>query len=149
VPSSPFPGLSRNHYESPHLLLARTNSAFLANSPERTTSTCSITRAPSIAVVVIETQESKTWIVVRFVDKRKRSLAPGAWHFRGARKKGLLRWSACAVKRRLVHSGCESHPGAGSFRPVAIGAAVEVTKLLKPPVEEGRKGDSASVQAVT
>jgi hypothetical protein len=26
---------------------------------------------------------------------------------------------------------------------------VEVTKLLKPPVEEGRKGDSESVQAVT
>jgi len=26
---------------------------------------------------------------------------------------------------------------------------VEVTKLLKPPVEEGRKSDSASVQAVT
>ena len=61
----------------------------------------------------------------------------------------LLRWSACAVKRRLVHSGCESRPGTGSFRPVAIGAVVEVTKLLKPPVEEGRKGDSASVQAVT
>jgi hypothetical protein len=52
-------------------------------------------------------------------------------------------------ERRLVHSECKSHPGTGSFRPVAIGAAVEVTKLLKPPVEEGRKGDSASVQAVT
>jgi hypothetical protein len=52
-------------------------------------------------------------------------------------------------ERRLVHSGCKSHPGTGSFRPVAIGAAAEVTKLLKPPVEEGRKGDSASVQAVT
>ena len=52
-------------------------------------------------------------------------------------------------ERRLVHSGCKSHPGTGSFRPVAIGAAVEVTKLLKPPMEEGRKGDSASVQAVT
>ena len=52
-------------------------------------------------------------------------------------------------ERRLVHSGCKSHPGAGSFRPVAIGAAAEVTKLLKPPVESGRKGDSASVQAVT
>jgi hypothetical protein len=46
-------------------------------------------------------------------------------------------------QRRLVHSGCKSHPGTGSFRQVAIGAAVEVTKLLKPPVEEGRKGDSA------
>ena len=46
--------------------------------------------------------------------------------------------------------GGKSHPGTVSFRPVvAIGAAVEVTKLLKPPVEEGRKGDSASVQAVT
>jgi hypothetical protein len=43
-------------------------------------------------------------------------------------------WSACAVKRRLVHSGCKSHPGTGSFHPVAIGAVVEVTKLLKPPM---------------
>ena len=37
-------------------------------------------------------------------------------------------------ERRLVHSGCKSHPGTGSFHPVAIGAAVEVTKLLKPPM---------------
>ncbi len=49
--------------------------------------------------------------------------------------------------RRLVHSGCKSHPGTGSFHPVAIGAAVEATKLLKPPMQEGREDDSASVQA--
>jgi hypothetical protein len=47
-------------------------------------------------------------------------------------------------ERRLVHSGCKSHPETGSFRPVAIGAAGEVTMLLKPPVEEGRK---ATLQA--
>ena len=52
-------------------------------------------------------------------------------------------------ERRLVHSGCKSHPGTGSFHPVAIGAAVEVTKPLKPPMKEGREDDSASVQAVT
>ena len=51
-------------------------------------------------------------------------------------------------ERRLVHSECKSHPGTGSFRPIAIGAAVEVRKLLKPPVEDGCKDDSASVQAV-
>jgi hypothetical protein len=52
-------------------------------------------------------------------------------------------------ERRLVHNGCKSYPGTGSFRPVAIGAAVEVTKLLKAQMEEGREGDSASVQAET
>jgi hypothetical protein len=48
-------------------------------------------------------------------------------------------------ERRLVHSGCKSHPGTGSFHPVAVGAVVEVTKLLEPPMEEGRQSDSASV----
>ena len=37
-------------------------------------------------------------------------------------------------EKALFHSGCESHPGTGSLRPVAIGAVVEATKLLKPPV---------------
>ena len=68
---------------------------------------------------------------------------------RTARKVGFTEMVRVRRERRLVHSGCKSHPGTGSFRPVAIGAAVEVTKPLKPPVEEGRKGDSASVQAVT
>ena len=44
-------------------------------------------------------------------------------------------------ERRLVHSGCKSHPGTGSFHPVAIGAAVEATKLLKPPMYKGRQSD--------
>ena len=48
-------------------------------------------------------------------------------------------------ERRLVHSGCKSHPGTGSFHPVAIGAAVEVTKLLKPPMKEGLEDDSAII----
>ena len=37
----------------------------------------------------------------------------------------------CAVKGCLAFSGCNSHPATGSLQPVAIGAAVEVTK----PVE--------------
>ena len=40
----------------------------------------------------------------------------------------------CAVQRRVDHSGCKSRPGTGSFHPVAIGASVEATKPLKPPV---------------
>ena len=51
-------------------------------------------------------------------------------------------------ERRLVHNGCKSHPGTGSFHPVAIGAVVEVTELLKPPIQEGHEVDSASVQAL-
>jgi len=38
-------------------------------------------------------------------------------------------------EKALVHSGWESRPGAGSFRPVTIEAAVEVTKPLKPSVQ--------------
>ena len=41
---------------------------------------------------------------------------------------------ACAVKRRWSSVGRETHPGTGSLHPVAIGAVVEVTKLLKPLV---------------
>ena len=32
----------------------------------------------------------------------------------------------------LVSSGCNSHPATGSLHPVAIGAAVEVTKSSEP-----------------
>jgi hypothetical protein len=42
--------------------------------------------------------------------------------------------SECAVKRRWSSAGEKSRPGAGSFRPVAIEAAAEATKLLKPSV---------------
>ena len=38
-------------------------------------------------------------------------------------------------EKALNHSGCKSHPGTGSLHPVAIGAAVEVTKRLEPPVK--------------
>jgi len=41
----------------------------------------------------------------------------------------------CAVKRRWSTAGGKTRPGTGSLRPVAIGAAVEATKPLKPPVE--------------
>src|SRR6266851_303692 len=40
-------------------------------------------------------------------------------------------------------------PGKRSLQPVAIGAAVEVTKLPKPSMERVALGDSASRQAVT
>jgi hypothetical protein len=42
--------------------------------------------------------------------------------------------SSCAVKRRWSPVGRKAHPGTGSLHPVAIGAVVEVTKLLKPLV---------------
>ena len=48
----------------------------------------------------------------------------------------------------LVFSGCNSHPATGSLQPVAIGAAVEVTKPSEPSRQTGRFGDSASRQAV-
>src|SRR5208283_4068164 len=55
----------------------------------------------------------------------------------------------CAVNREvLVFSGCNSHPATGSLQPVAIGAAVEVTKPSEPSRQTGRFGDSASRQAV-
>ncbi|HET7442685.1 MAG TPA: hypothetical protein VFJ47_15385, partial [Terriglobales bacterium] len=41
---------------------------------------------------------------------------------------------ACAVKRRWSSVRRKTHPGTGSLHPVAIGAVVEVTKLLKPLV---------------
>ena len=37
-------------------------------------------------------------------------------------------------EKALDFSGCKSRPGTGSLHPVAIGAVVEVTKLLKPLV---------------
>ena len=56
------------------------------------------------------------------------------------------------VTRRVVCvtivSGCNSHPATGSLQPVAIGAAVEVTKPSEPSRQTGRFGDSASRQAV-
>jgi predicted signal transduction protein with EAL and GGDEF domain len=35
-------------------------------------------------------------------------------------------------EKALVNSGCKSRPGTGSLHPVAIEAAVEVTKPLEP-----------------
>ena len=55
----------------------------------------------------------------------------------------------CAVKKVLVSSGCNSHPATGSLQPVAIGAAVEVTKSSEPSRQMCRLGDAASRQAVT
>ena len=49
----------------------------------------------------------------------------------------------------MVHSGSLTRPETGSLHPVAIRAAVEATKLLKPLVQKVTKGDSASRQAVT
>ena len=57
------------------------------------------------------------------------------------------------VTRRVVCvpivSGCNSHPATRSFQPVAIGAAVEVTKPSEPSRHMCRFGDAASRQAVT
>ena len=56
----------------------------------------------------------------------------------------------CAVNREvLVFSGCNSHLATGSLQPVAIGAAVEVTKPSEPSRPTRRCGDAASRQAVT
>ena len=54
----------------------------------------------------------------------------------------------CAVQSRVSSVGANPTRQL-SFQPVAIGAAVEVTKLLKPSVERVALGDSASAQAVT
>jgi hypothetical protein len=47
----------------------------------------------------------------------------------------------------MVHSGSQTRPG--SFHPVAIRAAVEATRPLKPLVQKVAKGDQVSKQAVT
>ena len=52
-------------------------------------------------------------------------------------------------EKALILSGGKSRPGTGSLHPVAIGAVVEVTKLLKPLVKRVALGDPASRQAVT
>ncbi|HYK12189.1 MAG TPA: hypothetical protein VEV39_15420 [Gemmatimonadales bacterium] len=64
----------------------------------------------------------------------------------------VAKMGTIAIVRRakvLVFSGCNSHPATGSLQPVAIGAAVEVTKPSEPPRNMGRSGDAASRQAVT
>ena len=49
--------------------------------------------------------------------------------------------------KAALSSGCKSHPA--TLQPEAAGAAMEVTKWLKPSECVSRIGDSASVQAVT
>src|SRR5215831_5413801 len=58
---------------------------------------------------------------------------------------------AASVRRAkvLVFSGCNSHPATGSLQPVAIGAAVEVTKPSEPSRQTRGSGRAASRQAVT
>ena len=48
-----------------------------------------------------------------------------------------------------IFCGCKSHPATGSLQPVAIGAAVEVTKPSEPSRQMCRSGDAASRQVVT
>ena len=66
---------------------------------------------------------------------------------RGRRSKG----TGVVVRREKswVFSGCNSHPAPGSLQPVAIGAAVEVTKPSEPSRQMYRSGDAASGQVVT
>jgi len=54
----------------------------------------------------------------------------------------------CAVKRRVFSVGATPTRQL-SLQPVAIGAAVEVTKPSKPSMERVALGDSASRQAAT
>jgi hypothetical protein len=60
----------------------------------------------------------------------------GAPHDRPVAGPPLRQWSSQnGVVRRekaLVNSGCKSRPGTGLLHPVAIEAAVEVTKPLEP-----------------
>ncbi|MDB5760937.1 MAG: hypothetical protein JWM30_4226, partial [Burkholderia sp.] len=56
---------------------------------------------------------------------------------------------ACAVKKAMLFQRVQTPPGE-VLPPEATGAAVEVTKPLKPSVKRATKyGGSASVQAVT
>ena len=59
---------------------------------------------------------------------------------RGQTDSGRTSGSDRGVRREkvLVFSGCNSHPATGSLQPVAIGAAVEVTKPSKPSRKTGR-----------
>src|SRR3977135_4025523 len=54
---------------------------------------------------------------------------------------------ACAVTRRRFPRGAS--PTRQPLQPEATGAAMEVTKWLKPSDSASRIGDGASVQAVT
>src|SRR6516225_8324361 len=56
-----------------------------------------------------------------------------------------------AVRRAKarISSGCNSRPDNWSLHPVAIGAAVEVTKPSKPSRQWAASGGSASRQAAT
>src|SRR5262245_49778760 len=63
-----------------------------------------------------------------------------------------LRRGACVAVRRAkarISSGCDSRPDNWSLHPVAIGAAVEVTKPSKPSRQRVASGGSASRQAAT
>src|SRR5882672_2827857 len=53
----------------------------------------------------------------------------------------------CAVQRRRFPVGAS--PTRQSLQPEAIGAVMEVTKWLKPPISVSQIGDCASVQAAT
>src|SRR6516225_7640309 len=56
-----------------------------------------------------------------------------------------------AVRRAKarISSGCDSRPDNWSLHPVAIGAAVEVTRPSKPSRQRAASGGSASRQAAT
>src|SRR5262245_45686183 len=61
----------------------------------------------------------------------------------GGRRPGWV----CAVTRRRFPVGAS--PTRRTLQPEATGAAMEVTKWLKPSDSASRLGDGASVQAVT
>ena len=64
------------------------------------------------------------------------------------RRNIVMHFMQCAVKG-VGFQWVRVPPGNWSLQPVAIGAAVEVTKPSKPSMERIAIGDSASKQAVT
>src|SRR5262245_37544912 len=61
----------------------------------------------------------------------------------------LALFYVCAVTRRGSSAGASPARQLSSLQPVAIGAAVEVTKPPKPSMQRVASGDSANRQAVT
>ena len=97
------------------------------------------------------TGKDMIWLVISRSRRPSLSMTSTSSGPRGWRLRSFSAGSdrVCAVKRCWVFSGCNSHPATGSLQPVAIGAAVEVTKPSEPSRQMCRFGDAASRQAVT
>lgn len=80
-------------------------------------------------------------------DRRIRNNPSGVRLFPMARARIAVATLQCAVKSARSTGRGKTRPGTGSIRPVALGAAAEARKPLKPPAE-GALGDLASLQVV-